>query len=321
MVRYRILISSLTVIVVLSLGVFFFWTRKTEPQQVDPYGEQSAPVIDTKNSLLITVPYLKKENKRTLFQYDNVEGRIQVVELPIDDVSHVTTSLDGSAVVLQSHSKNPGIYFYKPLAGTIQQLNVPAESTEPFFSPTNQWIFYIKSGDLYAINSSSKEIRQLTTTTAIESAPVVSHDGQFLAVSSEENDSKKIDVLSMNPDTLEIISSRTLNAWSATKSISHDNALIYLGDEHRIANFVTGETLYTFTVQDGTRTALGGSSWSADGTLLYIEWKDQFEESSIFALSADFSTPLRHMVFSFSESRELFSQAPYSSQAHLSLIP
>jgi hypothetical protein len=300
-------------------SLLWFTDKKAKPR--DEFAEQTAPAINTKNSVLITLPYRKDENKKTLFHYDNVEGRIQPVTLPVEDVSHITTSADGSTVLLESHGEHVGIFLYEPLGGKIRKLNLPEGASEPALSPVSPWVYYVHNGDLYSINITTSETHQLTTTPATESAPTVSNDGTRLVINAQDNQTKESTVFSINPETAQVIATRTLSAWSNAKAISPDNTRIYLGDEGRIADIETGNTLYTFRTQEETQTILGGGSWRTDGTLLYTEWTDAYAEVNIRYLSADYATDERYMVFAFSVPTEVVTQLPFSAQAHIAAIP
>ena len=63
-------------------------------------------------------------------------------------------------------------------AGRLNQLTENPADTEPAFSPDGRTIAFVRDGDLYSVRPDGSGLRQLTSGTVLDSAPIVSPDGK-----------------------------------------------------------------------------------------------------------------------------------------------
>ena len=150
---------------------------------------------------------------------------------------------DGKDEIKETTTTEGGLFAVRE--GRLNQLTEDPTDTEPAFSPDGRAIAYVRGGDVFSVRADGSGLRQLTSGSALDAAPVVSPDGKFVVLERRASEGAPADLYRVRAlgGDLRVLTSAPQDDHEA--SFSTDGRAIVFVRSAGQANGTTADDIYS----------------------------------------------------------------------------
>ncbi|MET1076955.1 MAG: S41 family peptidase [Pseudomonas sp.] len=186
--------------------------------------------------------------------------------------------------------------------------NAPLEQVDDFVvSADGREVILVSQGDLYALDTRRKRVRQLTETPAEEQAPLYSRDGHGLIYTSEQDGQAALYRLQASTPDTSLVPAQALESTLLLRLPGQAISQPRLSPDGRQLAFVLDrQAVHVLDLASGTQRQLVGAeqntwrdglelSWSPDSRRLALTINPDTQQQDVALVELDGSAPLRNV--------------------------